>query len=117
MLGEPKEKKNIQIYLHSAHNAARVHARCNIHRIAPYVVLWLLGTDNAGNHRPMIETDAQTKTLKAFTVDLIQHRHQSGSKFHHNCHIVLFYASLILYVCAVQSRIQSTAVTAAVQIK
>lgn len=59
-------------------------------------LLRFLGANNTCNHRPMIQSDSQTKTLKAFSIDLIEHWHQSYRKFHHDDDIMFFSTAFIL---------------------
>lgn len=83
-------------YLHAAHNAAGIHPRCHIHRVTPNIILRLLCADDAGNHRSVIQADAQSEPLEALTIDLIQYGHQSDAEFHHNRHVVLLHAAFVL---------------------
>lgn len=86
----------ITVYLQSSHDAARVHARCHINRITPYIVLGLLGANHSCNYGSMIQSDAQAETLKRFSINRIQYGHQSNCELNQYDHIVLLSTFFVL---------------------
>jgi hypothetical protein len=99
-------------YLYLSDDTGGVHPARHVHRVAPDVVLRLLGPDDAGHDGPHIDADSDFEVVKRVLVDVVELLTYSQRVLGHGVHVhVVHYRCLISQPCNIPNFIDSTYVS------